>query len=91
LVSTVTSGQVRRGEYSVFTARYTNREDSMDRTSGEGVPALQNEDVTGMREDKQEEVIEESGKAPRRQAAKEFYDEQRDQAAQTKPAKDQQS
>jgi hypothetical protein len=53
--------------------------------SGEGVPALQNEDVTGMTEEKQEEVIRESGRAPRRRAAEEFYDEQQDQAADTQP------
>jgi hypothetical protein len=53
--------------------------------SGEGVPALQNEDVTGMTEEKQDEVIRESGRAPRRKAAEEFYDEQQDQAADTKP------
>ena len=53
--------------------------------SDEGVPALQNEDVTGMSKKKQEEVVRESGRAPRRQAAEEFYDEQQDQAADTKP------
>jgi hypothetical protein len=53
--------------------------------AGEGVPALQNEDVTGMTEEKQEEVIRESGRAPRRRAAEEFYDEQREQAAETEP------
>ena len=53
--------------------------------TGEGVPALQNEDVTGMTEEKQAEVIRESGRAPRRRAAEEFYDEQQDQAADTKP------
>ena len=42
--------------------------------SGEGVPALQNEGVTGMTEEKQDEVIRESGRAPRRRAAEEFYD-----------------
>ena len=55
----------------------------MKRKSGEGVPALQNEDVTGMSEDKQDEVIRESGRAPRRFAAEEFLDEQQDQAADT--------
>lgn len=49
----------------------------------EGVPALQNEDVTGMTEEKQEEVIRESGRAPRDKAAKEFYDEQEEQATRT--------
>lgn len=55
----------------------------MKRKSGEGIPALQNEDVTGMSEDKQDEVIRESGRAPRRRAAEEFLDEQQDQAADT--------
>jgi hypothetical protein len=64
-------------------------EDSMGRKSDEGVPALRNEDVTGMTEDKQEDVIRESGEAPRDQAAEEFYDEQKDQAAETKPGKKQ--
>jgi hypothetical protein len=53
--------------------------------SREGVPALQNDDVTGMSEEKQEKVVRESGRAPRRRAAEEFYDEQQDQAADTKP------
>jgi len=57
----------------------------MARKSGEGVPALQNEDVTGMTEEKQEEVIRESGRAPRTRAAEEFYDEQQGQEAETKP------
>ncbi|MBA3345423.1 MAG: hypothetical protein H0T44_09015 [Gemmatimonadales bacterium] len=52
----------------------------MPKKSGEGVPALQNDDVTGMTEEKQEEVIRKSGRAPRKDAAKEFYDEQEDQA-----------
>ena len=59
----------------------------MARKSDEGVPALQNDDVTGMTEDKQEDVIRESGRAPRRRAAEEFYDEQQEQAAETKPGK----
>ena len=57
----------------------------MTRKSGEGVPALQNDDVTGMTEEKQEEVIRESGRAPRRRAAEEFYEEQKEQASETKP------
>jgi hypothetical protein len=57
----------------------------MVRKSGEGVPALQNDDVTGMTEEKQEEVIRESGRAPRERAAEEFYEEQQDQAGETKP------
>jgi hypothetical protein len=63
----------------------------MTRKSGEGVPALQNDDVTGMTEEKQDEVIRESGRAPRRRAAEEFYDEQRDQAGDTKPGDEKQS
>jgi hypothetical protein len=57
----------------------------MTRTSGEGVPALQNDDVTVMTEEKQEEAIRESGRAPRKRAAEEFYDELQKQAADTKP------
>ena len=57
----------------------------MSRKSNEGVPALRNDDVTGMTEEKQEEVIRESGRAPRKRAAEEFYDEQQDQAAETRP------
>jgi hypothetical protein len=49
----------------------------------EGIPALQNDDVTGMTEDKQEEVIERSGRAPRKDAAEEFYEEQGEQARNT--------
>jgi hypothetical protein len=45
---------------------------------------LQNEDVTGMTEEQQEEVIRESGRAARSRAAEEFYDEQGEQAARTK-------
>jgi hypothetical protein len=58
----------------------------MTRKSGEGVPALQNDDVTGMTEEKQDEVIRESGRAPRRRAAEEFYEEQQEQASETKPS-----
>jgi hypothetical protein len=57
----------------------------MERKSGEGVPALRNDDVTGMTEERQEEVIRESGRAPRHKAAEEFYEEQQDQAGETKP------
>ena len=63
----------------------------MTRKSNEGVPALQNDDVTGMTEEKQEEVIRESGRAPRRRAAEEFYDEQQEQAGRTKPGEEKQS
>jgi hypothetical protein len=58
------------------------------RKSGKGVPALQNEDVTGMTEEKQEEVIRESGRARRSRAAEEFYEEQNEQAAETEPGDD---
>lgn len=56
--------------------------------SRDGVPALQNEDVTGMTEEKQEAVIRESGRAPRSRAAEEFYEEQNEQAAETEPGDD---
>jgi hypothetical protein len=49
----------------------------------EGVPALKNKDVTGMTEKKQEEVISKSGRAERKDAAEEFYEEQGEQARQT--------
>jgi hypothetical protein len=49
----------------------------------EGVPALKNDDVTGMTEEKQEKVVRESGRAARKDAAEEFYQEQGEQARQT--------
>jgi hypothetical protein len=55
----------------------------MTKRTDEGVPALKNQDVTGMTEDKQEEVIERSGRAPRKDAAEEFYEEQGEQARET--------
>ncbi len=55
----------------------------MARKSGEGVPALENDDVTGMTEEKQDDVIRESGRVPRERAAEEFFEEQQDQAADT--------
>jgi hypothetical protein len=58
----------------------------MARKPGEGVPALQNDEVTGMTEEKQDQVIRESGEAPRKRAAEEFYEEQREQAAETRPS-----
>jgi hypothetical protein len=58
----------------------------MTRKQREDVPALRNEDVTGMTEEKQEDVIRESGKAPRRRAAEECYEEHREQAAEATPA-----
>jgi len=53
--------------------------------SGEGVPGLQNEDVTGMIEERQDAVTRESGRASRQRAAEEFYEEQQDHAADAKP------
>ena len=55
----------------------------MEQHRREGVPALQNDEVTGMTEERQEQVIRESGHAPRKEAAKEFYDEQEEQARKT--------
>ena len=55
----------------------------MGKKKKEGVPALQNDDVTGMTEEKQEEVIRKSGRAPRKEASEEFYEEQGEQARQT--------
>jgi hypothetical protein len=52
----------------------------MAKKTDEGIPALQNDDVTGMTEDKQEEIVERSGRVPRKNAAEEFYDEQGKQA-----------
>lgn len=55
----------------------------MAKQRGEGVPALQNDDVTGMTEERQEQVIRESGRAPRQEAAKEFYEAEEQQARET--------
>jgi hypothetical protein len=55
----------------------------MDKKAEEGVPALKNEDVTGMTEEKQQEVIRKSGRAQRKDAAEEFYEEQGEQATKT--------
>ena len=55
----------------------------MAKRADEGIPALKNDDVTGMTTDKQEEVIERSGRAPRKDAAEEFYEEQGEQARET--------
>jgi hypothetical protein len=49
----------------------------------EGVPALQNDEVTGMTEEKQEEIVRRSGRASRKDAAKEFYEEESEQARKT--------
>ncbi len=51
--------------------------------SGEGVPALKNDEVTGMTEKRQKKVIRESARAPREEAAKEFLEEQEEQAGET--------
>jgi hypothetical protein len=56
----------------------------MDKRQDEGVPALQNDEVTGMTEERQDEVIRKSGRAPRKKAAEEFYDEQEEQAGKTR-------
>ena len=53
------------------------------RKKTEGVPALRNDDVTGITEDKQAAIIRESGRAPRERAAEEFLDEQEEQAERT--------
>ena len=58
----------------------------MAKKPNQGVPALRNEDVTGMTKEKQEEVIRESGQAPRSRAAEELYQEGEEQAARTKPS-----
>jgi ribosomal protein S19E (S16A) len=55
----------------------------MAEKSREGVPALKNDEVTGMTEKKQKKVIRESGRAPRDEAAKEFLEEQEEQAGKT--------
>jgi hypothetical protein len=55
----------------------------MARKSDEGVPALQNDELTGMTEEKQEEVVRRSGRASREDAAKEFYEAEGEQARKT--------
>ena len=62
----------------------------MARKSDEGVPALQNDEVTGITEKKQEEIVRRSGRASRKDAAKEFYAEEGEQANKT-PASGQDS
>jgi len=52
----------------------------MGKKTNGGVPALQNDDVPGMTEEKQDEVIRKSGRAPRKEAAEEFYQEEGNQA-----------
>jgi hypothetical protein len=56
----------------------------MTKKKGKGVPALQNDDVTGLTEEKQEEIIKRSGQASRKEAAEEFYKEEGKQAQQSK-------
>jgi hypothetical protein len=58
----------------------------MPRKTKKGAPALRNEDVTGMTEEREDQVIRESGRAPRARAAEEFLDEQQEQAAETEPS-----
>jgi hypothetical protein len=58
--------------------------------SRDGVPALKNDEVTGMTEEKQDEVIRESARAPRNKAAKEFLEEQEEQAGETSARRGQQ-
>ncbi|HEX7337714.1 MAG TPA: hypothetical protein VF252_10950 [Gemmatimonadales bacterium] len=55
----------------------------MRRNKEEGVPALKNDDVTGMTKEKQEKVVRESGRAARKDAAEEFYEELGEQARKT--------
>lgn len=59
------------------------REAIVRKRKDERVPALQNDDVTGMTEDKQEKVIRQSGRAARKDAAEEFYEELGGQARKT--------
>ena len=63
----------------------------MPRKTKKGVPALRNEGVTGMTKDREEQVIRESGRAPRARAAVESLDEQRQQAGETKPSEEKDS
>jgi hypothetical protein len=55
----------------------------MAKKTDEGVPALRNDEVTGMTEEKQEEIVRRSGRAPRKDAAEEFFEEQEEQARKT--------
>ncbi len=85
-MSTVTSGVTATGDIGLRTCGASNGETTMAKKPNEGVPALRTEDVTGMTREKQEKVIEESGRAPRSRAAEEFYEEGEKQAAQTEPS-----
>jgi hypothetical protein len=60
----------------------------MPRKAKKGVPALRNEDVTGMAKEKQEKIARETGRGPRTDAAKRFHDEQEVQASRTPPPKE---
>ena len=60
----------------------------MAKKDNEGVPALRNDDVTGMTEEKQEEVVRRSGRARRKDAAEEFYKEEGKQAGKSKSPTD---
>ena len=60
----------------------------MTNTGKKGVPALRNEDVTGMTDEKQEEIARRTGHGSRSDAARKFNEEQEDQAAQTPPWKE---
>lgn len=50
------------------------------------VRALRNEDVTGITEDKQDQIAKETGTGPRDTAAESFYEEQGRQAGSTEPS-----
>jgi hypothetical protein len=69
------------------TRKHEKREATVRKKKGEGVPALKNDEVTGMTEEKQEEVIRQSGRAKRKDAAEEFFQEQGEQAQQTPASK----
>jgi hypothetical protein len=60
----------------------------MAKKDDQGVPALRNADVTGMTEEKQEEVVRRSGRARRKDAAEEFYKEEGEQARDSEPPAD---
>jgi hypothetical protein len=72
-------GQVRRWEADIDVYRRW----AMAGKSREGIPALKNDNVTGMTEKKQEKAIRESARAPRDEAAKELLEEQEEQASET--------
>jgi hypothetical protein len=60
----------------------------MPREPEKGVPALQNEDVTGMTEPKQDEIVRESGTTSRDDAAKDFYDTAAEEANASGPSEE---